>query len=128
MSTWFPSPGSKSTDHSQGQGHGAGAAGGGAGFRFSLRPHDNIFVSVKLTNRDSTGAVLLSHPKPHLFRVKESRKGWEWAWKSQETDLKGLESTFYPSSKPSVGRVAVPVCPVTFTDNQKREGNDGNYN
>ena len=97
-------------------------------FRFSLRPEDNVFASVKLTNCDSTGAILLSHPKHRLLRVKESRKGWEWALKSKETDLKGLYSTFYPSSKPSVIRIAVPVCPITFTDNHKRECNDCNYN
>lgn len=97
-------------------------------FGFSLRLSNSIFVSVKLTNHDPTGAILLSQPKHHLLREKESRKGWEWAPKSRETDLKGSYSTFYPSSKPSVIRIAVPVCPITFTDNHKREGNDRNYN
>lgn len=48
--------------------------------------------------------------------------------RSKEMDLKGFYSTFYPSSKPSIIRLAVPVCPITFTDNHKREGNDCNYN
>lgn len=87
-----------------------------------------MFVSVKLTNRDFTGAILPSHPKHHLLSVKKSRKGQEGTPKSKETDLKGFHSTFYPSSKPSIIRIAVPVCPITFTDNHKREGNDCNYN
>lgn len=86
------------------------------------------FVTVKLINCDYTGAILLSHRKCHLLRVKERRKRWEWAPRSAETGLKGLYSTFYPSSKPSIIRIAVPVCPITFTDNHKREGNDCNYN
>lgn len=97
-------------------------------FGFSLRLPDSIFVSVKLTNHGPTGAILLPQPKHHLSREKESREGWEWAPQSKETDLKGSYSTFYPSSKPSVIRIAVPVCPITFTDNHKREGNDRNYN
>lgn len=48
-------------------------------FGFSRGLSDRIFVSVKLTNHDPTGAILLSQPKHHLLREKESSKGWEWA-------------------------------------------------
>lgn len=34
-----------------------------------------MFVSVKLTNRDFTGAILPSHPKHHLLSVKKKQKG-----------------------------------------------------
>lgn len=86
-------------------------------------------LSLKLTNHDPAGAILLPQPKHHLLRAKDAERGGsEHQRVRRQTEGGGSYSTFYPSSKPSIIRIAVPVCPITFTDDHKREGNDRNYN